>query len=151
MRRLFVGRKGVSTVIANVLMVMTVFSLAAVMFAWATSSFGRYQGGIGVWFSNQEAAMRESLVIEDVWYNSTASTVSVTVRNTGSADLTISTIYFNGTSRSPTGSPTLPYNLKVGNAVAFKFSTTGWLSANKMIYVVVATAKGNQARGYWST
>jgi len=147
------SKKAVSPVIANVLMVMAVFALGTILFAWATSSFGMYQGGAGVWFINRGDAMKERLVIEYVDFTGTFHQyMDIYVRNVGKMDLNLAAIYVNGTIAS-TVSPSLPKTVTVGNVQMLRVSLldpldpwgTGCLSA-----VMVATSRGNSATGTYA-
>ena len=152
------SKKAVSPVIANVLMVMAVFALGTILFAWATSSFGMYQGGAGVWFVNRGDALKERLVIECVEFSGVlpgtpprGDRINVYVRNVGSIDLKVVQIYVNGTTGwvGPT-TPPLPVSLPVGNVVRITviLSSVVWYSGS-VTGIMVATARGNSASGSW--
>lgn len=152
--RLLGRRRGVSTIIANLLIMSIVLSLSTVVFLWAMTSFGQQQGVTSQWFADREEATKESLIMEDVWYNSTNSpyTLYVTVRNVGVIDVNIKATYFNATSRAPS-TPSLPQSLLVGSKVTFKYTSTQipGLTSGKVYYIAVATERGNQVKGYFKT
>ncbi len=50
------SQKGISTIMANLMMLVIVVSLSGLLFVWATSSFGAYTGGEGYWFSSRSIA-----------------------------------------------------------------------------------------------
>lgn len=149
----------VGTVVGTVLMTVLTITLGTMVVFWAYQTFGLYQGGASVYFSNRAAALRESLAMEDVWFYSagascagsgTNSCINLTVRNTGAIELRVVAFYINGTSKTPLG-VTLPYTIVVGASKTFMFlySASAWGSA-KVYFIQVATARGSQMNTYWS-
>ena len=65
------SRKGISTIMANLMMLVIVVSLSVLLFVWATSSFGAYTGGVGYWFSSRSIANQERVSVETVYFGST--------------------------------------------------------------------------------
>jgi len=147
MAKRFRSKKAVSPVIANVLMVMAVFALGTILFAWATSSFGTYQGGTGVWFINRGDALKERFVIECVDFTGDR-TIDVYVRNVGMIDLKVVAIYINGTVASTTD-PLLPVSLGVGQVTCISVLLSSSWHSNSITGIMVATARGNPASGTW--
>jgi len=144
-------------------MVMAVFALGTILFAWATSSFGAYQGGAGVWFMNRGEAMKERLVIEQVSFTS-AFTPSLNelmiiyVRNVGTIDCNVVAIYVNSSSAPSqkvigSGGYQMPISLKVGSVTSINVTLTGgWLGpwhSGSVSTIGVATARGNVVSGTW--
>jgi len=147
------SKKGVSPVIANVLMVMAVFALGTILFAWATSSFGAYQGGAGVWFINRGEAMKERLVIEQVSFTSAFDPslnelIIVYVRNVGTIDCKIVAIYVNA-SASEDVSPAMPISLKVGSVTSINVTLASPWHSGSVSTIGVATARGYVVTGAW--
>ncbi len=89
------SRRAISTIMANLTMLVIVITLASLLFVWATSSFGAYTGGAGYWFSTRSIANQERPSVENVYFSSTGLTVYV--RNVGTIPFTISSVYLNGT------------------------------------------------------
>ena len=80
------SRKGISTIMANLMMLVIVVSLSGLLFVWATSSFGAYTGGAGYWFSSRSIANQEKVSVEAVYFGSTGpvnNLVTIYVRNVG--------------------------------------------------------------------
>ena len=149
------SKKAVSPVIANVLMVMAVFALGTILFAWATSSFGMYQGGAGVWFMNRGDALKERLVIECVDFTGAPpgpplvkDRINVYVRNVGTIDLKVVAIYVNGTVAFSTN-PSLPASLGVGQVTLITILLSSPWRSDSITSIMVATARGNSASGSW--
>ena len=157
------SKKAVSPVIANVLMVMAVFALGTILFAWATSSFGMYQGGAGVWFVNRGEAMKERLVIEQVSFTSQYAgpipppaneLIIIYVRNVGTIDCRIVAIYVNASAApsmiqivNPPLSPGI--TLKVGSVTSINVTLVKTWHSGSVSTIGVATARGNIVSGTW--
>ena len=99
-KRRWARRLAVSTVVANMLMILITLSLAAILVAWAGTSYGSFTGGSQLYFAQRQQALQERFAIEMVFFNKTGSnhTLMVFVRNVGVQQITIVAIYVNGTS-----------------------------------------------------
>lgn len=161
-------RLAVSTVIGNMLMIAITLSLAAILVAWAGTTYGAFTGGSQVYFAQRQQALQERFVIENVYFNKTGTppTMLIFLRNVGVEEVKIAAIYVNGTSLTPqTGHTwlctTLPYTLSVqgvsnvqsvcefsvdvssvvsGGAIC---TSIPWCSG-AIFLIVVTSARGNQ-------
>ncbi len=147
----------VSTVVGNMLMILITLSLAAILIAWAGTSFGAFSGGSQIFFVQKGQALQERLVIEEAFFNKTNNYVRVFVRNVGVEQLNVVAIYVNGTQYAPNtwvrppctansdGSVTLVVGSgNTGNVCEFRITIPIW-SSGATFTIVVATARGNQA------
>jgi|SRR2546426_4381472 len=110
------SRKAISTIMANLTMLIIVVSLSSLLFIWAISSFGAYQGGAGYWFSSRSIANQERMSVEGAYfYTSTTTGLNyglVYVRNVGTIPFTIVSVYINATLyNSPNTFPALQVNV----------------------------------------
>lgn len=87
MRKLVRSRKALSPVLSTVLMILVTIVGMSVLFAFFVNYARDFQLGSG-------SAVRESLVIEDVWFTST-DTVEVSVYNVGKVDLKVTAFYID--------------------------------------------------------
>jgi len=130
-------------------------TLGIIVFFWASQTFGVYQGNAGVYFNSRGAALRETIVVEDVWFNMSGSTkyMYITVRNVGTIDIEIAGIYVDGVS-TYTILPSLGsgYQITVGQAPTFRVTYTGSksFSSSNTYFLQVATLRGNQVSTYWT-
>jgi len=131
-------------------MVMAVFALGTILFAWATSSFGAYQGGAGVWFVNRGEALKERFVVEYVSFSKSAvppynrNNITILIRNVGSIDITVKAVYINSTAYN--------FNVKVvvGEVKAISVTLTGgYWDYGDVTRIAVASGRGNVIEGYW--
>ena len=159
--RKFKRRLAISTLVGNMLMIAITLSLAAILVAWAGTSFGAFTGGSQIYFGQRQLALQERLVIENVLFNRTGTnhTLMVFVRNVGVQQIQIAAIYVNGTSYTTSpgimGPATsvrcigpLPVTLGVGGSAAaceFELNWSPVWTSGSIFIIVVATARGNQA------
>ena len=166
-RRLW-SRRGISTVVANVMMIGITLSLAAILVAWSGQSYGAFSGGSQLYYQQRGQALQENFVIEEVFFNKTVSgstvdQIFVFVRNVGLININVTAIYVNGTSITPStttghgwcsfsGTTHPSTSLGVGQVCDFSLSWSTsscspnycpWASGN-IFYIVVASTRGNQ-------
>jgi len=138
------SRRGISTIMANLTMLVIVVSLSSLLFVWAISSFGAYQGGAGYWFSSRSIANQERLSVENVYFGS--SLINIYVRNVGTIPFTVVSLYLNGTQSgvSRVINVTQVYGFSIVNTV------TGSAPAHGDVQkVTVATSRGTVVTTTW--
>jgi hypothetical protein len=139
------SKRGISTIMANLTMLVIVVSLSSLLFVWAISSFGAYQGGAGYWFSSRSIANQERISVENVYFGS--SLINIYVRNVGTIPFTVVSLYLNGTQTSPVSrviNVTQVYGFSIVNTI------TGSAPAHGDIQkVTVATSRGTVVTTTW--
>lgn len=145
------SRKAISTIMANLTMLIIVVFLSSMLFVWAVSSFGVYQGGAAYWFSSKSLANQERISVESVYFTGAGHNImKIYVRNVGPIPFTIGSVYLNSTLYNL--SPGLMVNVTQVVAVP---STTGitlvgqtWTSGDIQT-VKVATLRGTVLSTTW--
>ena len=135
---------------ANLTMLVIVVSLSSLLFVWAISSFGAYQGGAGYWFSSRSIANQERMSVENVFFTGSCGAcnniVKVYVRNVGTIPFTIASVYMNSTIF------TFSQTVNVGNVTTTPLSLTltgtTW-AHNDLQKVTVATTRGTVVTTTW--
>jgi len=138
------SRRGISTIMANLTMLVIVVSLSSLLFVWAISSFGAYQGGAGYWFSSRSIANQERVSVENVYFGS--SLINIYVRNVGTIPFTVVSLYLNGsqTGVSRVINVTQVYGFSMVNTI------TGSAPAHGDVQkVTVATSRGTVVATTW--
>ena len=82
MRNFLKSRKGISPILATLLLIVIAVSAIIVTYAWVTTFIG-----------SQTAAGGTLLEVENVYWNATASETVFTVRNVGTSDASIVRLY----------------------------------------------------------
>jgi hypothetical protein len=91
-RKLRRNRKGVSTVIATILMIMVVMVGMSILFGALVVYSDNFHSGSG-------SAVLESMTIEDVYF--TSSNVRISIYNTGKVDFTVANVYIDSKMAGP--------------------------------------------------
>jgi flagellin-like protein len=115
MRKIHRNRKGISPVIATILMIMIVIIGMSIVFAYVSVYTQNYQSGIG-------SSVLESLTIEDVCFNGTNTVVNgisvsnmatVSVYNSGLIPVTVNGIYIDGNATTLMGTSDFNYHFYI--------------------------------------
>ncbi len=85
-------RRGVSPIVAAVLLTAIVIVLGVSVFLWSTYSLTVYGGGINTFYKLREEQLQEDIVIEHVQFID-GNNLTIYVRNIGSIDTRLKTIY----------------------------------------------------------
>ena len=159
----------VSTVVANMMMITITLGLAAILIAWTGSTYGLFVGGAQIFYQQRGQALQERFVVEDVFSNTTVTPMQllVFVRNVGVEQINVVAIYVNGIclpstiygtnqeNCSGSSDPActyppdcIPVGSVPGNPGEYILnlpSTLGSLTTGSILYIVVASARGNRA------
>ena len=144
------SKRGIATIMANLTMLVIVVSLSSLLFVWAISSFGAYQGGAGYWFSSRSIANQERVSVENAFFTGSCGTcnniIKVYVRNVGTIPFTISSVYLNSTLFQ------FSQTVNVGNVtttpLTMTLSGTTW-AHNDIQKITVATQRGTITTTTW--
>jgi hypothetical protein len=144
------SRRGISTIMANLTMLVIVVSLSSLLFVWAISSFGAYQGGAGYWFSSRSIANQERVSVENAFFTGSCGScnniVKVYVRNVGTIPFTIESVYENSTLFQ------FSQTVNVGNVTTTPLTLTltgqSW-AHNDIQKITVATLRGTVQTTTW--
>lgn len=86
--------KGVSAVIAVILILMITVALAAMAYVWFTNIFQELTEGAGGAATQTATALGTSFTIDSAAYNSNDDETVVTIRNTGSQNIDLTSMAF---------------------------------------------------------
>ena len=145
--------KGISTIMANLTMLVIVVTLSSLLFVWAISSFGAYQGGAGYWFSSRSIANQERVTVENVFFTGSCGScnniVKIYVRNVGTIPFTLASVYVNGSLYQITPQP-----VGVGNVTAVPPSGLSLVGGQAWAHgdiqkITVATNRGTVVTTTW--
>ena len=144
------SKRGIATIMANLTMLVIVVSLSSLLFVWAISSFGAYQGGAGYWFSSRSIANQERVSVENAFFAGSCGTcnniIKVYVRNVGTIPFTIASVYVNSTLFQ------FSQTVNVGNVtttpLTMTLSGTTW-AHNDIQKITVATVRGTITTTTW--
>jgi flagellin-like protein len=107
MRKHANNKRGLSNIIATILMILVVMIGMGLLFAFLTTYVASYQAGSG-------SSVLESMTVEDVWFKN-SNQVEIWVYNVGKVGFTIMNIYVNGT--PPPAPPSIVQLDEQGNLI----------------------------------
>jgi hypothetical protein len=126
------------------MMVAAVAIMGSFLLTLSNSNFAIQRGQISNATDTKVNQIRESFVIEDVWFNDVAGTkyANVTLRNTGDVAVRISHIYINNTQVWNTG------QIMAADTVAEIRVQTNW-TANDPQSIWVKSQRGTEVKQVW--
>ncbi len=139
------SRSAISTIMANLTMLVIVVALSSLLFVWSISSFGAYSGGAGYWFSSRSIANQERVSVENVFFGPASNAVKLYVRNVGTIPFTVSSVYVNSTLYNITQPP-----VNVTQVVSIQITLQGqsW-AKNNVQTITIATLRGTTVTTSW--
>ena len=147
------SKRGISTIMANLTMLVIVVTLSSLLFVWAISSFGAYQGGAGYWFSSRSIANQERITVENAFFTGSCGScnniIKIYVRNVGTIPFTLASVYVNGSLYAIT-----PQVIGVGNVTAVPPSGLSLVNGQVWAHgdiqkITVATTRGTVVTTTW--
>ncbi len=107
-----VSQRAVSPVIATLLMIAVAVAASIIVYVWSIGLLGSLMGGGG-------SQTRQQLILES--YNWLGSSLSFTVRNVGSATVTVASVYLGGNALATN----LASTVSIGTAQPFTYTPSG--------------------------
>jgi hypothetical protein len=136
---------------ANLTMLIIVVSLSSLLFVWAVSSFGAYQGGAGYWFSSRSIANQERPVVENVFFVNSGCLggpcAKIYVRNVGQIPFTVASVYVNSTFTN-VNYPPINVTQVLPISVPVTISGGAWKTGNVQT-LTIATLRGTTITAQW--
>ena len=144
MRKLIRNKKGLSPVVATVLLILVVMVGMTILFAFVDAYATNFQAGSG-------SGILESMTIEDVWFTSNTGhndLIQLWVYNVGKVSFTINSVYVNG---APPASITSNSKVvQIGTHCEINVTLSAdWTNANNYELKIV-TARGSAFEGRYS-
>lgn len=135
-------RGGYAPVVSSAIMLSAVAVMGPVLLIWANTGFMAQQQSIDNYFEKRSNSVKEAVVIEDVWFESSPSSVEITLRNVGAIAVSIekvtiaSNLYWTGPS---------VLGIKQASTIQVNFAWT----PGQEYDIVVTTERGSAVRGIW--
>jgi hypothetical protein len=128
-------------------MIVAAGVIGSFLVAWANSSFAFQSAEISTSAANRINLIKESYVIEDVWFNGTSPNQKafLTVRNTGDLAIKITKIYVNNTQVWNTGQ-----TIAIGNYGTIANVPVAW-NPNCAQAIWIVTERGTEAKQVWKS
>jgi len=137
MKRLLKSRKALSPVVAAIILIAVTVAVSIAVAAW--------MGALTFTFMQTE-----ELAFTNYGWGANNAYILISVKNTGSADVTISEVRINDVACADDGITT-PYSLTAGSSVTLNVTRTGGYTSGVKYEFKVVTAKGNSFGPYIKT
>ena len=136
------SRRGLSTVVTGVIMLSAVAVLGTVIVAWSNSNLSTHQQILDTQLSTGVNKIRESLAIENVWFNTTnTGYVNITLNNVGTIGFNVTEIRLTSTYLDQINSTNVPVLPSQTYSVSTNYP---WVAQpNVPVKVIITTARGN--------
>jgi len=170
------SRRAINTVIATIIMVNIAVVLGVTAFLYQENILGVMMGNYGIYIDRNKVMMQERINMVNIRYDETNPyRLNITVVNSGSRHVWITTIYLNGTSImneiyndgihfavwNSTGAFQSPstkgeYLIRVGDSLTFSFQPpvgggvkVGSIAYGRVQSFIVVTTNGIKAQEEW--
>ncbi len=135
LKKMFRSMKAISPILATLLLIVIAVSAIVITYAWVTTFLTGTTGGAGVILNK-----------DNVSWNSTAGTITIYVRNTGTSDAVIDAVYIGTSSANLINQTYVSYSptsiaYANGGTVAITVTYSTW-PADTMHYFKVAPKAG---------
>jgi len=150
LRSLFHDKRGVSEIVASLIIVLIVTVAGAGLYAYSLNAFSSSGSSFLLQTSGREERARGRLLITTVWWNVTNGYMNVTVLNYGKIEFAIDAVYIDGTQVSPSaytdGKGT---TVTTGNLVSVKFTSPVPIADGQTYEIVAVSERGSRDVLYW--
>jgi hypothetical protein len=133
-----------STVVTTLMLVAATGVIGSTLVAWSNSSFSMQYLNISNTTNSRINLVRESFVLEDVWFYS-PNKADVTIRNTGDLAVTVTKVYVNN-SQAWSGSQVIP----IGTGSRITVNNLSW-GAGHLQSILVTTTRGGEVKQVWKS
>lgn len=147
-RSLFRDKRGVSEIIASLIILLTVTVAGAGLYAYSLNAFSSSGSYFLLETSGREDRARERLLITTVWCNVTTDYMNVTVLNYGKIEFAIDAVYIDRTQVSAYTSGKGETVAK-GNLVSAKFTSPVSIVDGQTYEIIVVSERGSRDVVCW--
>jgi hypothetical protein len=146
LRRRIRRRRAISAIVSSLLLIVATGIIGSYLVFWANSSFALQSLNISTQSADRINLIKESYVIEDVWFKTGPASADITVRNTGDLGIKISRIYMNSTKVWEVGQ-----TIAIGNYATINVVLPVAPGTNKPQTVWIITERGTEAKQAWKS
>ena len=146
--RLFRDKKGVSEIIASLMLLLVVSAAGVVLYAYSLSAFNSSSSSFRLHTNEKEDKARERFVIVAVW-GTMGNQLNLTVLNYGKIEFAIDAVYINGTTVSSFSSGRGAV-IGVGELVRIKFTPPVSFVSGCTYEIIAVSQRGSHNAVYWN-
>lgn len=147
-RSFFRDKRGVSEIVASLIILLIVSVVGAGLYASSLNAFSTSSSSFLLQTSRREELARERLLITTVWGNVTTDYMNVTVLSYGKIELAIDAAYVNG-SAVTTGISGSGTTITTGDIRSVKFTSPVPIAADQTYEIIIVSERGSRDVVYW--
>ena len=146
-RSFFRDKRGVSEIIASLIIVLIASVAGTALYSYSLSAFSSSSSSFQLQSDQREEQARERFSIIVVWWD-TANQLNVTVLNYGKIELAIDAVYIDGTQVS-TYTSGKGETIAKGSIVSVKFTSPVSILDGQTYEIVAVSERGSKDVVYW--
>ncbi len=147
-RSLFKNKRGVSEIIASLIMILIVSVAGAVIYSYSLNTFSSSSSSLQLQTTQKEERTLERFSVIAVWWD-TANQLNLTLLNYGKIEIAISAVYVNGTAVSVFSSGT-GTTVGAGELVQVKFTAPVAIQAGGKYEILAVSQRGVKNAVCWT-
>jgi len=149
-RSLFHDKRGVSEVVASLMMILIVTIAGTALYAYSVSSLGSSGSSFQLETAKKKELARERLSITTVWWNVSTDYMNITVLNYGKIELVIDAVYIDGTQVSASAfTDGIGETTAKGSLVSVKFTSPVPITGGQTYEITAVSERGSRDVVYW--
>lgn len=146
--RLLSNKRGVSEIIASLILILVVTAAGVVIYAYSVSAFSSSGSHFEQQTKLNTEQIRERFQVIRVWWDNSNNQLNLTILNYGQIDITVSAVYINGTAVQQFLSGQ-SVHVGVGELVYVKFVSPLPIQSGTVSEILVVTERGGKNSVSW--
>jgi flagellin-like protein len=148
--RLLGNKRGVSEVIASLILILVVTAAGVVIYAYSVTAFSSSGSHFEQQTKLDQEQMRERFQVIRVWWDETSQQMNLTIINYGQIDIAVGAVYINGTAVTQ-GQFLSGINVRVGvgELVWVEFFSPLPIENDAICEILVVTERGGKNSVSW--
>jgi flagellin-like protein len=145
-RSFFRNNRGISEIIASLLLLLIVSVAGAALYSYSLSAFSSSSSTFQQQTIQREEQARERFQITAVWWN-TVNQLNLTILNYGKIDIAVDAVYINGTPASISSGRGA--TVGTGELVTVKLAFSVLIQDGQTYEIVAVSERGSKNAAYW--
>ncbi len=149
-RSFFRNKRGVSEIVASLIILLIVTVFGAGLYAYSLNAFSSSGSSFLLQTSGREERARERLLITTVWWNVSNDYLNITILNYGKIELAIDAVYIDGTQVSASAfTDGRGTTVTAENLVSVKLTSPVSIVDGETYEIIAVSERGSRDVVYW--
>jgi len=146
-RSLFLDKRGVSEVIASLMMILIVSVVGTALYSYSLDTFSSSWSSFLLWTNRREEEARERFSVIAVWWDN-GNELNLTILNYGKIELAIDAVYVDGTAVTAFVSG-WGDTVTTGDIISVKFDSPVAILDRQTYEIATVSERGSKDVVYW--